>query len=158
MPPARKFLCLIRGSNLLKGHEMAELDLVEIFRAKSLLQAKLLQEALKEADIPSNLDNEILDGAPGDLTLGWPTSPRVMVDRPYEAKARAIAVGFDQVEINGAEGSNPEIDTDKCLECGKPLPAGVEVCPACGWSYKVNEPDALNAADDDTIGNRGTVA
>ena len=136
---------------------MAELDLVEIFRAKSLLQAKLLQEALKDADIPSNLDNEILDGAPGDLALGWPTSPRVMVDRPYEVKARAIAVGFDQDEIDGAEGPNSELDTDKCLECGKPLPAGVEVCPACGWSYKVNESDALNAADDGPIGSRGTV-
>ena len=23
-----------------------------------------------------------------------------------------------------------------CLECSKPIPAGAERCPACGWSYK----------------------
>ena len=151
-------LCSIHESMLLKGQAMAELDLVEIFRAKSLLQAKLLQEALKEAGIRSNLDNEILDGAAGEVALGWPTSPRVMVDRPDQEKARAIAVGFEQDEINGAEGTDREVDVDSCLECGKPLPAGVEVCPACGWSYKVKDADTLNAADDESIGNRGTVA
>jgi Putative prokaryotic signal transducing protein len=127
---------------------MAELDLVEIYRAKNIPQAMLLQLALEESGIRSTLDNEVLDGAPGDLALGWPTAPRIMVDRPDEAKARGIAVNFDQAEVNGAEGSDLEDDAATCLDCGQPMPAGAEMCPACGWSYGVQDADAVIVADE----------
>ncbi len=46
---------------------MAELNLVEVYRAKNIPQAMLLQSALEEAGIRSTLDNEVMDGAPAIL-------------------------------------------------------------------------------------------
>jgi hypothetical protein len=141
----------------LKGHDMAELDLVEIYRAKNVPQAMLLQLALEEEGIRSTLENAVLEGAAGEVALGWSTAPRIMVDSANEQKARDIAVSFDQAEVNGAEGSDKEEDADACLECGKPMPAGAEVCAACGWSYGVKEA-GVAGADDSSIGERNTVA
>ncbi|HEV8061709.1 MAG TPA: DUF2007 domain-containing protein [Gemmataceae bacterium] len=123
---------------------MEELNLVEVYRAKNVPQAMLLKSALEEAGIRSTVDNELIDGAPGDLALGWSTAPRIMVDSADEPKAREIAVRFDQAEIDGAEGPDQEETADTCLECGKPMPAGADVCPACGWSYGVKEADTVS--------------
>jgi hypothetical protein len=125
---------------------MSELNLVEIYRAKNLPQAMLLQTALEEAGIRSTLANAVLDGAPGDLALGWPTAPRIMVDSPDEAKAREIALQFDQAEIERAEASEHDDDTSKCLECGKLMPAGTSVCQDCGWSYRTNDAEPVTTA------------
>src|SRR3954467_4131512 len=96
--------------------KMTELTLVEIYRAKNLPQAMLLQTALEEAGIRSTLDNEVLDGAPGDLALGWPTAPRIMVDTLDEGRAHEIALQFDQAEIESAEAAERDDDTAMCLE------------------------------------------
>lgn len=125
---------------------MSELNLVEVYRAKNLPQAMLLQTALEEAGIRSTLDNEVLDGAPGDLALGWPTAPRIMVDSPDEASARRIAVQFDEVEIENAEAGEREDDAAACLECGKLMPAGTDICLDCGWSYGSNEAEPASIA------------
>lgn len=37
--------------------------------------------------------------------------------------------------IEEAVSDAMELDTD-CLSCGGTIPAGSEVCPRCGWSYK----------------------
>lgn len=125
---------------------MTELNLVEIYRAKNLPQAMLLQTALEEAGIRSTLDNEVLDGAPGDLALGWPTAPRIMVDSPDEVKAREIALEFDQAEIESAEAPERDDDAASCLECGKLMPAGSDVCMDCGWSYEARDAEPISAS------------
>jgi len=124
---------------------MSEHNLVEVSRAKNLPQAMLLQTSLEDAGIRSTLDNEVLDGAPGDLALGWPTAPRIMVDLPDEMKAREIALQFDQVEIDNAEAAERDDDTAICLECGKLMPTGSEVCLDCGWSYGNWEAEPVTA-------------
>lgn len=129
---------------------MTELNLVEIYRAKNLPQAMLLQTALEEAGIRSTLDNEILDGAPGDLALGWPTAPRIMVDSPEEASAREIALRFDQAEIENAEAHDRDDDSAICLECGKLMPPGAEACLDCGWSYGTRDAEPMIVSFEDS--------
>ena len=129
---------------------MTELNLVEIYRAKNLPQAMLLQNTLEEAGIRSTLDNEVLDGAPGDLALGWPTAPRVMVDGPDEANARAIALGFDQAEMENAESRDRDDDSTICLECGKLMPAAAEACMDCGWSYGTRDAEPMIVSIEDS--------
>ncbi len=126
---------------------MAEQELVEIFRAKNMAQAVLLKAALEEAGIRCAVENDPLDNAAGGLALGWSTDPRVMVESPDKARALEIAKEFDRDEVEGIEGTGRGEDTDTCLECGTVMPAGVKVCPACGWSYTAQEPGAMGSGD-----------
>ena len=112
---------------------MAEHELVEIFRAKYMQQAVLLKAALEEAGIRCVVENDSLDNATGGLALGWSTDPRIMVETPDAVRATEIAKQFDKEEVDGVEGTGKDVDT--CLECGKVMPAGASVCPACGWTY-----------------------
>jgi hypothetical protein len=113
---------------------MAEHDLVEIFRAKNMPQAALLKAALEEAGIRCVVENDPLENSPGALTLGWTTDPRILVDVADQLRATEIAKDFDKEEVEGVEGTGADVDT--CLECGKVMPAGATVCPACGWTYE----------------------
>jgi hypothetical protein len=124
----------------MKGDAMAEHELVEIFRAKNMPQAVLLKAALEEAGIRCVVENDTLDNAVGGLTLGWSTDPRLMVEAPDEARATQIAKEFDKEEVEGIEGTGTGADVDTCLECGKVMPAGTDVCPACGWTFESKEP------------------
>ncbi len=120
---------------------MAEHDLVEIFRAKNMSQAVLLKAALEEEGIRCVVENDPLDNAPGALTLGWSTDPRLMVEAPDEVRATEIAKQFDKEEVDGIEGTGKGADVDTCLQCGKVMPAGADVCPACGWTFEAKETD-----------------
>jgi hypothetical protein len=126
---------------------MAEHELVEIYRAKNMAQAVLLKSALEDAGIRCALENDSLDNAVGGLALGWSTDPRVMVEAADQARALAIAKEFDKDEVEGVEGTGSDADIDTCLECGKPLPAGAQTCPACGWTYTAKEPGVVNSGD-----------
>jgi hypothetical protein len=130
-----------------KGDAMAEFELVEIYRAKNMAQAMLLQSALTEAGIRAMLDNATYEGAAGGINLGWATEPRVMVEEPDQAKALEIAKQFDEEEVEGIEGTGRGEDLDTCLECGKPMPAGAQTCPACGWTYAAKEPGTVSSGD-----------
>lgn len=68
---------------------------VEVYRAANALQAKLLQSALAEAGIRSQIVGEFLQGGLGDLPLGWPTSPRIIVADDDEAAARRVIVEWE---------------------------------------------------------------
>ncbi|CAN5606229.1 hypothetical protein BH10PLA2_BH10PLA2_39290 [soil metagenome] len=121
---------------------MAEHELVEIYRAKNMPHAVLLKAALEEAGIRCVVENDTLDSSAGALALGWSTDPRLMVEAPDELRATEIAKAFDKAEVDGIEGTGRGADTDTCLQCGKVMPAGAEVCPACGWTFKTKDPEA----------------
>jgi membrane protease YdiL (CAAX protease family) len=115
-------------------------NLVELYRARGLPEAHALRAALEAAGIAVRVENEYLQGAVGDLPLGWSTAPRLLVPRADEIAARACLDEF----LRPAE---PTAD-DYCLACRAPL-GNAAVCPACGWSY---------AADSDAIDEPGPPA
>ena len=52
---------------------------------------------------------------------------------------RASARGNAAFESDD-EDSEPH-EQQECLECGKPFAASLPRCPACGWTYQVENPD-----------------
>jgi hypothetical protein len=69
---------------------MTEQNPVEVYRARDTAHAYLLASALEAAGIRARVDGEYLQGALGDLPLGWSTSPRVLVAEADAAQARTI--------------------------------------------------------------------
>lgn len=101
-------------------------DLIEVYRAGGLPEAHALRLRLEAEGVSATVVNELLQGAVGELPLGWATAPRVAVRRSDEAAARAILAAF--LARPRAAGD------DRCLACGAEMP-GADTCPACGWSY-----------------------
>ncbi|HEV3022391.1 MAG TPA: DUF2007 domain-containing protein, partial [Pirellulales bacterium] len=66
-----------------------------IYTAANVQQAHLLKNLLDEAGIPATVANEALQGAAGEVPLGWATSARVMVSDDRAAESRRIAEEFD---------------------------------------------------------------
>lgn len=79
---------------------------VEVYRAANALQANLLQATLSEAGIRSQVVGEFRQGGLGDLPLGWPTSPRILVDADDEAAARELIVDWE------AQAGTASLDDD----------------------------------------------
>ncbi len=59
---------------------MAEQNLVEVYRAKNSPAAHVLKAALEEAGITAVVEGDLLQGALGEIPLGWSSSPRVLVE------------------------------------------------------------------------------
>ncbi len=105
------------------------IDPVEVYRASGLADAHVLRLRLDAEGISAWVDNELLQGAAGDLPLGWAAAPRVMVARSDEAAAGAVADRFTRDRPQDPPGSLA------CLACLSPMGAA-DTCPACGWSYR----------------------
>jgi hypothetical protein len=118
---------------------MDPLDLVEVYRAKNNMQAALFQQALEEAGIRVTVENGLLTSGSIDL-IGWATNPRIMVEAKDEDSARQIIEQSEHLETVGAQARDAGEDFAACLACGAPMPAGVVVCPVCGWTYGRQEP------------------
>jgi hypothetical protein len=69
---------------------MSEGRLVEVYRAKDSPQAHLLRSALEGAGIRALIEEDLLQGAVGEIPAGWATSPRIMVEERDAAHARAL--------------------------------------------------------------------
>ena len=69
---------------------MSERRLVEVYRAKDSPQAHLLRSALEDAGIPALVEGDLLQGAVGELPVGWASAPRIMVEERDAAQARAL--------------------------------------------------------------------
>ena len=65
-------------------------DLVEVFRAKSSVQAHMMVSELEDAGIKAMVDGDELQGGLGGDALGWSAAPRVMVAASNEGRARGI--------------------------------------------------------------------
>lgn len=110
-------------------------DPIELYRARGLPEAHAIRLLLEEEGIPVRIDNELLQGALGELPFGWTTAPRVLVERSREEDARRILDAFlERIARNDAEDEH----RDRCLACGASM-REFDVCPKCGWSF---EPEA----------------
>jgi hypothetical protein len=119
---------------------MDERQFVEVYRARNNPQALVMKQALQEAGIRVIVENELLQGAVGELPAGWATAPRIMVESRDVARARDILERFERDESAAPQGDDEaEQEQDICLACGTPLPDDATTCPACGWSYQEGE-------------------
>jgi hypothetical protein len=80
---------------------MNERRLVEAYRAKDSTQAYMLKSALEGAGIRAVIEGDLLQGALGEIPVGWPTAPRIMVDESDAARACKI---LEQFERSGPAG------------------------------------------------------
>ncbi|HJZ56080.1 MAG TPA: DUF2007 domain-containing protein [Gemmataceae bacterium] len=110
---------------------------VTIYRASGLPEAHAVRLLLEQAGIPVRIDNELLPGVVGELPMGWVTAPRIIVARSQEAAAREV-VGQFLRRPRERPGPGGKQDSD-CLACGADM-GEEDVCRACGWSYREEEP------------------
>ncbi len=120
--------------------EISEPKLVEVYRARNVVQAHTLRMALEEAGIRVQIEGELLQGAVGDLPIGWPTAPRILVEESQAAAAREIVGRMDVPQHTEAEEGQDEVS--RCLACGSEMPETETKCPNCGWSYQGAEDEA----------------
>jgi hypothetical protein len=71
--------------------ESLDPQFVEAYRARNLPEAHMIRIALEEAGIPAQIEGELLQGAVGDLPIGWPTAPRIVVAESQVDAARQIS-------------------------------------------------------------------
>ena len=137
---------------------MSEPELVEVYRAQSNLQARLLTQTLNEIGIqalvregshPSSAVEPLVGIAP------WSDAPRIFVIRHQAELARQVLLGWEeqkrQEEARASEG--PPIDV-VCEACGKStsFPAAqhgsVQNCEHCNAYVDVGEVDLVEESFD----------
>src|SRR5438874_13812818 len=114
--------------------------LVEVYRPRNLPEAHAIRIALEEAGIRVQIDNELLQGAVGELPMGWATAPRILVPEPQATEARTI-MGRTEVQARGQPAEDEQGEGTRCLACGRVMAEAETKCPTCGWSYH-HEKDA----------------
>lgn len=123
------------------GHE-----LVEVYRARSLPHAHALRLVLEEEGIHVQIEGEYLQGAVGDLPLGWPTTPRLLAPQDQVGRALEIIRREEERERAQPDEGRPE-EPSRCLECGAVMSATETKCPSCGWTFQSeSEPAPSDAA------------
>jgi hypothetical protein len=70
-------------------------DLVEVYRAKSSVQAHLMVSELEDAGIKALVDGDDLQTGLGVDAMGWSAAPRIMVAASNEGRARGILKHLD---------------------------------------------------------------
>src|SRR5262249_10856767 len=100
-------------------------------------QAHAIRIALEEAGIAVQLEGELLQGAVGDLPIGWPTAPRILVEESRVRAARDIIETTDAREIS-QPGEDDYEDENHCL-AGGVARGDAAKCPARGWTFEGNE-------------------
>ena len=58
----------------------------------------------------------------------------------YRTTSAWLVQRFDASRTFAADDRSEPDDRQDCLDCGKPFPASQPRCPACGWSYAVENP------------------
>jgi hypothetical protein len=113
---------------------------VEAYRARNLPEAHMMRMALEESGIRVQIEGELLQGAVGELPIGWVTAPRILVEESQIAAARQI---IKKLEVQGGAGSQEDEreEATRCLACGKEMAEGETTCQSCGWSYLRKEDD-----------------
>jgi membrane protease YdiL (CAAX protease family) len=98
-----------------------------------------------------------MNSAVGDLPLGWPTAPRILVDTSQTLAAQKI---IEQRENQtGAEPENDEQDEDiHCLACGKEMAEGEVKCRSCGWTYQGLKDPAERESENAGLSQKGPAA
>ena len=150
--------------------ETADQNFVEVYRAAGVPQAHALRMVLEEAGIPVVIANSDLQGAIGEISAGWASAPRLMVERANVDQACELirrsdvtidsesnskltlsetlgilpffpfATALAVAEYLAPETKPAETETNSCLACGATMAESETQCANCGWTYAC-EPD-----------------
>ncbi|MCH7726608.1 MAG: DUF2007 domain-containing protein [Planctomycetes bacterium] len=111
---------------------------IVVYTAASAQQAHLLKNILEEMGIVAHVTNDALQGAVGELPLGWAGAPRVVVAETDNEQARKVAIEFDRRLPDDGDLVDGDLvvgDEDlrwskwpACPDCGRRRQA---VCPIC---------------------------
>ena len=113
-------------------------ELVELYRTKGLPEAYALKNAIADAGVLAFVDNELLQGAVGEVPMGWHTTPRILVPAGSRDIARNVLEAFLQEAAASSSSESDEDDLqERCLSCGEVM--AEESCPACGWSWEADD-------------------
>jgi hypothetical protein len=108
-----------------------------IYTAANVKEAYVLKNLLSEQGIHVQVFNESLQGVAGEVPLGWPTAPRLVVPQEQATAARALVLELerqgrttaDAMSPAGAAADNrPWLDWPTCPHCRQRRQA---ICPAC---------------------------
>lgn len=93
---------------------MSEPRLIEIYRATNTFEAHLMKAALEDAGIRVQVTGDFLNGAIGDIPVGWNTAPQILVMETDAEQARKV---IDEIEAiqRGKEGS-PDLEAESSDE------------------------------------------
>jgi enoyl-CoA hydratase len=92
---------------------MSDARLVEVYRAKDSPQAHVLRSALEDAGIHALVEGDLLQGALGELPVGWSTAPRIMVEEHDAPQARAL---LERWESSGPSNASEAQQTGHSLD------------------------------------------
>lgn len=113
-------------------------ELQEVYRAKDPMQGGLVVAMLKQQQIAATLSGAILSSAGGEVPLGWPTAPQVMVPKDDFQKARQIVVEWEAATIKRSEDEDLGKTADKatwtCPECSEEVEYDFEMCWNCQYN------------------------
>jgi hypothetical protein len=112
---------------------VADLKLVEAYRAASVLEAQAICCALQEAGVQVQVEGEMLQGGVGVLPTGWITAPRLLVAESQLALARKV---LQQAAQERRRADLEKGESTRCLACGSDMAEREAQCGTCGWSYE----------------------
>jgi hypothetical protein len=88
-------------------------DLVEVYRGINGPQAHVVRNFLQNAGIPAVVDGDQLQNVLGELVVGWPTSPRVLVNAENAAWAKSLIAAVESNEDEPLPEMDGETDEDE---------------------------------------------
>jgi len=118
-----------------------------IYTAANSQQAHLLCNILEDCGIDATVTNEALQGASGELAVGWSTDPRVMVSERDAEKARQVALDFeqrladsdDETDSYDNPSDNQWADWPTCPRCSLRRQVVCKVCETAGTNFQLAE-------------------
>lgn len=116
-------------------------DIVEVYRARNLIEAHSIRLMLESEQIPVTIGNEILQGVVGEIAMGWSSSPQLLVRERDALRARTL------IAESMARSTSRDEESLACLNCGAAMDSN-SVCMACGWTFAASAGDSAESPPD----------
>ena len=129
-----------------------------IYTAANVAQAHLLTGLLEEQGIRALVANEHLAAGAGELPLGWPIAPRVVVAEGDAQRACELVLQWEQSLATGAPVDEDVLPMDHrewtawpaCPQCGARRQTTCPVCHVAGGDFPLADYDAPAATPEPT--------
>jgi len=107
---------------------------VEVYWARDSIDAHAVRALLEDAGIDARVENEMLQGAAGEIPAGPSTSPRVRVAGDDAERALALIKEWRAERDADAERVRPDWT---CGQCGEDVEGDFDICWNCGGDEKL---------------------
>ena len=120
-----------------------------IYTAGRIEEAVIVKQLLHERGIESQIENQALQGAVGELPMGQATSPRVRVAQEHAEKAREVVQAFEHQQRLSRERM---VDVDPvhdenwgqwptCPQCHRRRQTVCPICETAGTNLPLADPN-----------------